>query len=55
MLKSVEGPLSKMRMQLTNVDPQLSEKDIDSARRLMKKDKNSVTTCGPILVRLKNL
>ena len=40
---------------MTNIDPQLSEENIDSARRLMKKDKNNVTIYGPILVRFKNI
>ena len=34
--------------EMTNIDPQLSEEDIDSARRLMKKDKNNVTIYGII-------
>ena len=33
---------------MTNIDPQLSEDDIDSGKRLMKKDKNNVTIYGPI-------
>ena len=40
---------------LTNIDPQLSKEDIESARRLMKKDKNNVTIYGPILARFKNI
>ena len=40
---------------LTNIDPQLSKEDIESARRLMKKDKNYVTIYGPILARFKNI
>ena len=40
---------------MANVDPQLSKEDIDSARRLMKTDKNNVTIYGPILVRIKIL
>ena len=40
---------------MTNIDPQLSEEDIDFARILMKKDKNNVTTYGPILVKFKNI
>ena len=41
--------------EITNVDSQLSEEDIDFAWRLMKKDKNNVTIYGPILVRFKTL
>ena len=40
---------------INNVDPELSQDDIDYARRLMKKDNNNVVTYGPILVRFKNL
>ena len=40
---------------LTNIDPQLNKEDIESARRLMKKDKNNVTIYGPILARFKNI
>merc|ERR1712096_147870 len=40
---------------LTNIDPQLNKEYIESARRLMKKDKNNVTIYGPILARFKNI
>ena len=39
---------------MTNINPQLSEEDIDSARRLMKKDNNNVTVYGPNILRFKN-
>ena len=40
---------------MTNIDPQLSEENTDSARRLMKKHKHNVTIYSPILFRFKNI